>query len=308
MKNLSETVIGLVSEDEYTSSQDQSTYVVRHEEVIHEGTAYDAGIRYEGNDPNNYVTFNGNEEWRIIGVFEGSTIGLEPGKQYTKIIRNTPMYKTWDDCLEDEEALYGENDWENSTLNEYLNSEYLQTLTDVNKIAQYNENYSTWYLRGMDEETHMGDNAYTPDWYLAERITGTPGYKDGVAGDAEATTTGAIGLMYPSDYGYAAYGSNCDNKTSMTLSNYGTMDWDTMEISGCAEVDWLLLEDNSGWLISPYPDYSFGAFIVDGVYGGSVGLGDYVDGEGAVRPVLYLEASVMIASGEGTKANPYKLS
>jgi len=263
----------------------------------------DAGVRYEGKDPDNYVQFNGNEEWRIIGVFEGSTIGLEPGKQYTKIIRSTAKgFREWDECTNFDEDVWAcvdgsaENDWANSTLNEYLNGEYLQSLTTANKIAQYNGNYSTWYLRGMHSETHAGENAYTPDWYLAERITGTPGYKNGVAGDADATTTGAIGLMYPSDYGYAAYGINCDNKTSMTLYNYE---------NGCASVDWLLLENTWEWLISPRPDNAYSAFNVGGgigAYGGDVFSG------AVARPVLYLEADVMIASGSGTKADPYVLS
>jgi len=297
---LSETVIGLVRENDYTSSQDQAIYKVAHEEVMHNGTTYDAGVRYEGKDPDNYVQFNGNEEWRIIGVFEGSTIGLEPGKQYTKIIRSTINgFRDWDYCTNFDEDVFlchdgsAENDWTNSTLKEYLNGEYLESLTDANKIAKYNGNYSTWYLRGLSNTS----TAYTQDWYIGERITGTPGYKNGVAGDADATTTGAIGLMYPSDYGYAAYGSNCDNKTSMTLNNYQ---------GGCAEVDWLLLEDYAEWLISPNPEYSSGVLQADG-FDGSCHIRDVFGGAGA-RPVLYLEADVMIASGTGTKLDPYVLN
>jgi len=136
---LSDEILGLVSNNEYTSSQDGTKYVVKHEEVRYEGTTYDAGVRYEGNAPDNYITFNGNEEWRIIGTFEGSTIGLEPGKQYTKIIRNTSMHKLWDCSYwsDDTGACEGnsENDWANSSLNAYLNGEYLSSLTDANKIA-----------------------------------------------------------------------------------------------------------------------------------------------------------------------------
>jgi len=290
-RNLSETIINSVSNNEYTSSQDNTKYVVRHEQVTHEGTTYDAGVRYEGNDPDNYVQFNGNEEWRIIGVFEGSTIGLESGKWYTKIIKSSSIGQMeWDD---------NENDWTNSTLNAYLNGEYLESFTDENKIAKYNGNYSTWYLRGMNSGSH--EKANTLDWYLAERTTGSP------APNVGASTTEAIGIMYPSDYGYAAYGSTCDNKTSMTLYNYGARDWNTMEISGCAEVDWLLLENNYEWLISPYPDDSVGAFVVNGYDGGYVYDDFSVHYESAIRPVLYLEASVEIDTGEGTKASPYIL-
>ena len=52
------STIGMISDNEYTSSQDQSKYIVKHETVTHEGTTYDAGIRYEGKDPNNYIDFN----------------------------------------------------------------------------------------------------------------------------------------------------------------------------------------------------------------------------------------------------------
>jgi len=140
----------------------------------------------------------------------------------------------------------------------------------------------------MGYETH--NVAYTPDWYLAERITGSP------APNAEATTTGAIGLMYPSDYGYAAYGTNCDNKTSMTLNRYD---------QGCGYVDWLLLEGDDEWLISPYPDHSSGAFYVGGGFDGFVGY--FGLASVSVRPVLYLEHDIKVISGSGSKNNPYIL-
>jgi len=315
---LSDSVLALVSNNNYVSSQDQSIYKVVREEVAYNNQTLDAGVRYEGNDPDNYVSFNGDEEWRIIGVFEGSTIGLEPGKQYTKIIRNTSMHKGWDDYYyydsETGEEIYGENDWVNSSLNIFLNGEYLNgnglitkddwgnnvkslLTSSKNKIAMYNGNYSTWYLRGLSSS-----DVYTPDMYIAERITGTPGYKDGVKGAADATTTGAIGIMYPSDFGYAAYGENCDNKTSMTLSNYGTLDWETMETSGCMEVDWLFSENQTEWLIFPRASTSTQALQVS-FEGGLVFAGPLFEAE--VRPVIYLEASVAVFDGTGTKADPY---
>jgi hypothetical protein len=47
-----------------------------------------------------------------------------------------------------------------------------------------------------------------------------------------------------------------------------------------------------------------------GIYGGNGGflIDNGIRYQGAVRPVLYLEASVQIAGGNGSKANPYKLS
>ena len=42
------------------------------------------GYRYEGKNPNNYIWFN-NEYWRIIGVFDSASHGLD-GKNLVKII------------------------------------------------------------------------------------------------------------------------------------------------------------------------------------------------------------------------------
>ena len=302
LKNLSETVIAKVSNTDYISSQENGgVYKVARETVEYEDETLDAGVRFEGLDPDNYVTFNGQTAgWRIIGVFEGSTIGLEPGKQYTKLITTTSIGDyAWDSNLG--------SDWENSTLNAYLNGSYLSSMIDSNKIAQYNGNYSTWYLRGLDSETYK--SAYTPDWYLVERYTGQTGYRDGQQYAAAVSTKAAIGLMYPSDYGYAAYGNFsvenygdvfCDNKTLSVLSDYE---------DGCAEVDWLVqdsIDDHNEWLISPVSDLSGNVFRMHGTGGGFISNG------GAVflndtRPVLYLEADVMTVGGNGSKENPYIL-
>jgi len=287
---LSEEVISKNSDSDYTSSQDGTIYKVVHEEVKYNGKTYDAGVRYEGKNPDNYVTFNGDEEWRIIGTFEGSTIGLEPGKQYTKIISNELIYKIWDEDNGNEEY---ENDWSNSTLYNYLNGEYLSLLSDANKIARYNENYSTWYLRGMTINEHEADGI-TKNWYIAERITGTPGYKNRVKGAAAATTTGAIGLMYPSDYGFAAYGATCDIASSKLY------EWE------CIEVDWLSPTYTREWLISPVPDGYENAYYLYG--DGIVDTSGPIPGDYAVRPTLYLEADIEVAGGTGSKEHPYELA
>jgi len=279
-QTLSETVIGLASEEEYTSSQISyeevwiegpedsgyyeeieyySKYIVKQESVSYEGTTYDAGIRYKGENPDNYVQFNGDEEWRIIGVFEGSTIGLEPGKWYTKIIKSSSIGQMeWDDY---------ENDWTNSTLNQYLNNEYVNSI-DSTKIAQYNGKYSTWYLRSTVDAFHAGD------MYISERITGSVGYRDDEPESADATIESAIAIMYMSDYHYTKYNEG-----------YG----------------WLEIYDEEVWQITPdsneYSRAAFDGAVFDDVYNTR-----------GIRPTLYLEHDVKIAEGNGSQANPYKLS
>ena len=289
---LSETVLALERSEDYTSSQDGSIYRVVNQN----------GVRYEGKDPDNYVWYNCTddndtttcERWRIIGVFDGTDVGLDSSKKYTKIARSTPLetYMSWNST-----SPY-ENDWVNSTLNTYLNGEYLSSLstTAQGMIATYYSKYSLWHLlgpNGSELQTY-----YTPDMYRAERdiTVGTPGYRNGTAGAADAAKEAAIGLMYPSDYGYAAYGTACNNESTETLLNYE---------GSCAAVDWLFSHDWE-WLISPYADNSGIAFYVNG-YRGYVNGVDGVSAENAARPVLYLEADIEVVGGNGSEDSPYEL-
>ena len=282
LKTLSDTVLALESSKDYKSSQDNSIYRVVDQN----------GIRYEGKDPDNYVEYNG-ELWRIIGTFNGSDMNLDPNKEYTKIVRSTPLetYMAWDTG--------GENDWVNSTLNAYLNGEYLSSLstTAQGMIATYNSEYSLWHLRGIEKETSY--TLYASGWYEIERNTGTSGYRGGVAGAADAAKEAAIGLMYPSDYGYAAYGTACNNESTETLFNYE---------GSCEAVDWLLY-DGWEWLISPLADYSDSAFSVYGFDGGYVSDAGYSVGDIylSVRPTLYLSSEVEIVGGNGSEETPYIL-
>ena len=74
----------------------------------------DANIRYEGANPNNYVSFN-DELWRIIGVF-GDNI---------KLVRSEPLGElSWDSSDETINLGYGINEWSQADLKEYLNTKY----------------------------------------------------------------------------------------------------------------------------------------------------------------------------------------
>jgi len=228
----------------------------------------DAGVRFEGKDPNNYVTFNGGEEWRIIGTFEGSTIGLEPGKQYTKLIRSDYI-----------DYMYGDTEsWENSSINQYLNSDYLNSMSDKDKIAKYNNNYGTFYLKSKLRYDVYSDSA--SDWFLIERELGD--YPTG-------SIKSAIGLMYISDYFYAEYGEG--SFPSWLENDYS-------------------VEEGEG---EYYGEYQY---VIN--TGGNDGYLMYINGGGVnwtetpdsytVRPVLYLEADTNILKGTGTKADPYVLN
>ena len=119
----------------------------------------------------------------------------------------------------------------------------------------------------------------------------------------ERTTTweGYVGLIYPSDYGYAVGGearTNCLANTN--LDDYGT--------NNCYTNDWLYNKTSTDqWTMSQYAsssDACFG-FLVSSV--GLVSLNSDSFGF-VVRPALFLKSNVGISGGEGSSTNPYVLS
>ena len=115
------------------------------------------------------------------------------------------------------------------------------------------------------------------------------------------TTTweGYVGLIYPSDYGYAVGGearTNC-------LANTNLYEYKT---NNCYTNDWLH-NSTYQWTLSPYASSS-GAYSVFFVYSdGRVRYG-YASSGYSVRPALFLKSQVKITGGNGSTTNPYTLS
>ena len=219
-------------------------------------------IRYYGKNPNNYVLFN-NELWRIIGVIDGKI----------KIVRNENLgNKAW--------ASNGYNNWNNSSLKSYLNGEYYNSIdgTYKNMISE-----ETYYLGGATQDNYQTLTA--SGYYNAERdstqvYSGNP-----------ASTKQYIGLMYPSDYGYAA-GSSC---LSTALYIYDV---------SCKNSDYLF-SGVTEWLQAPDASNSRTAAIL--ISAGYVSPNDGVLYSRAVRPVLYLTSETQITGGDGSSLNPFEL-
>ena len=110
---------------------------------------------------------------------------------------------------------------------------------------------------------------------------------------------GYVGLMYPSDYGYAA-GNSC--VTGTAPYNYD---------GGCKNKDWLRMTTSSDytngyeWLMSPHSGNSNFAFRVHS--SGYVIHDRNVHLAYSARPVFYLTSTTSIIDGDGTLDNPYIL-
>ena len=252
------------------------------------------GYRYEGKDPNNYIWFN-NELWRIIGVFDENSHG-QSGQNLVKIIRADSIGGlAWHKS--------NTNDWTAASLMNLLNGAYLNSENGTG--GEYCYGYSTSVPAGNCDYTETGINdTYRPmienvTWYLGGHSTQSAtaeafyGYERGttVSSGRPTETTGYIGLMYPSDYGYSVLSSSCARTTNLGSYNNAT----------CAGQSWMYGQGYE-WTITPYSSRSSYVFYVR--YFGYLYSYSAVYGY-AARPVLYLDSSVYVIDGTGTQSDPY---
>ena len=254
------------------------------------------GYRYEGKNPNNYIWFN-NEYWRIIGVFDESSHG-QSNKNLVKIIRADVLDGlAWDKS--------NTNNWNTSSLKSLLNGAYYNAQDGTGSgycignaaVATIISNCDytkkgiqagyrglianvTWYLGG-----YSSIKTTTEAFYGYER--GTTVYSG-----RPTSTTGYIGLMYPSDYGYSVLSSSCARTTN--LDSYGT--------STCAGASWLYGQGYE-WLLTPFSTESMFAFFIGDT--GNLNYEHTVYGYNSFRPVIYLNASVYKIDGDGSLNSPY---
>ena len=282
----------------------------------------DANIRYEGANPNNYVSFN-DELWRIIGVF-GDNIKLVRSEELGKL--------SWDSSDRSVNNGWGVNEWSQADLKEYLNTMYYggtsvtcyvdynnSTTTcptgSLNSTAKSMINNYTWNTGAINEEdtTIANSETYalnTVPFYNAERgsvngkiCTSGTGCNDTV----ERTTTwrGYVALPYVTDWAYAssetACATNMNDGLDAANDNYDNMT--------CKRNNWVHHEstmEEAMWMLSPgaYSDLAGYVWNVDG--GGLVSTGAASSAH-SVFPSVYLNTEVKITSGSGTSSDPYIL-
>ncbi|MGN1374068.1 MAG: hypothetical protein ACI4XK_02005 [Bacilli bacterium] len=152
-----------------------------------------------------------------------------------------------------------------------------------------------WNLGGTASYT-SSSNGLASHWYGYER--GTTVY----SGHAP-TWTGKIGLMYPSDYGYATSGgSTTDRAACLAKEMYN---WKGSDVSDCKNNDYLYKSGYYWWTLAPTSSGAFGVFTVYTV--GFVGRYS-TDNTGEVRPVAFLKSNISITNvGTGTSESPFQL-
>ena len=315
-------------EDGTTGDSGSGVYEVTHSAIPAESSATGSEIpavtdyRYYGPNPNNYICLDMEGQstcpdkhlYRIIG----SIYEEKENTNRLKVIKATPLTDgttnkfSWDyksdgtydniwatitsgnysDSLTSGSQLMellNSGAWVSGTSGSYYNNS--TTATTVNftnyKLSKKAKSYITtsrYYLGGYNKSQGVMTNQfYTYERGTARYDANRPLYWDGY-----------VGLMYTSDYGYAA-GNTC--VTGTEPYNYD---------GECKNKDWLYYSSNHQWLMSPYSDSSYGVFGV--ISSGCVYYNDYSYGVLLVRPVFFLKSNVDMGLGNGTLADPYILS
>ncbi|MGN1374630.1 MAG: hypothetical protein ACI4XK_04960 [Bacilli bacterium] len=152
-----------------------------------------------------------------------------------------------------------------------------------------------WNLGGTANHS-SASNGLASHFYGYER--GTTVY----SGHAP-TWTGKIGLMYPSDYGYATSGgSTTDRAACLAKEMYN---WDGSDVSDCKNNNYLFKNSCHQWTLTPYSSCAYNVFLVS-----SAGyVGDYYAYYAyGVRPVAFLKSNISITNvGTGTSESPFQL-
>ena len=298
-------------------------------------------VRYIGSNPNNYVSIDG-DIWRIIGTMKDVDDGTGNKEDRVKIIKSTSIGSySWDTSERSINNGYGVNEWSQADLMKLLNPGYESetvggslywnnkqgTCYSSNNNATTSCNFTStgikeklknmlgnavWNTGANDGVTYTYNNITTSKFYELERSTNTG--KICTSGDwcndtVERTTTwtGKLGLMYPSDYGYATSGGSTTDRATCLNANLSS--WSFSSVSDCKNNDWLFNGRNQ-WTISPLAN-SFDAGDAGSVFSvssfGSVNLTNARVGYG-VSPVGYLLSNVGVQSGDGSSSNPFELS
>ena len=284
---------------QYTGTQGENS-LYYHNSSLTNG-AGDNSYRYAGasESVNNFVCFGSTETpcptdnlYRTIGVIDGKVKLIKydyatsallgtagdysdsetPNASYYKGILTSIDNYYWNNVTK-------KNTWSESNLNKInLNTNFINNIgsTWANKIAT-----TTWKVGG-----NTFDNIGSSVPSIA--------YQNEIVAPAENTTYDAkIGLMYVSDYGFAASPS----AWTTTLYNYDGNDANGTSIR---TINWMYM-GHYDWMVSRSSGSSDDAFIVSG--GGDVSYNSVSNTRG-VRPSFNLLSSITYVSGSGSAVDP----
>ena len=278
------------------------TKIYHHDANLTNG-AGDNSYRYAGASEavNNFVCFGSNGStcptdnlYRIIGVFGNNVKLIKYDYASSNLLGTDGDYSPGTYSKSEYSTYKGElttiniyfwnkatesNTWSESNLNKVnLNTNFINNIRSewAAKIAE-----TTWNVSGHTTSVVTPKVMYTAEITNASK---TYGPSDGVS---------KIGLMYASDYGFAADQS----AWTSNLINYNG--------AAIKSVNWMYMGFYD-WTISRHAEYSFMAFYVNR-YGNENNSNVFSDNYG-VRPSFSLLPSITYKSGSGTQSDPIRIN
>ena len=259
--------------------------------LIQANAVNENGYRYEGSNPNNYIkmekTDGTKEIWRIIGLFPDGVNGenvIRVRRHYEKNNYPTMAFNS-----------KNENYWDSTSM--------YSTLKDIYSLSNYKNTVN--YVMHLGAASSSSFSLTASGIYTTERGN-TAGATSSTSYESAVQTIGSVGLMYASDFTYAAVESDCTRTT--TLINYD-------EITACHNNNWLYQgSSQTQWTLTTYSNSSY--FIVIVRDDGRVDTRkSSVDGGWptvtistiAYSPVMALKSDVVV-TGSGTQSDPYVMN
>ena len=304
-------------------------YKVTHSAIPAESSATGSEIpavtdyRYYGANPNNYICLDMEGQsicsdkhlYRIIGSIYEENAGtnllkvmkatpLTDGRtsvfswnyssthNYTNIWA-TPTNGNYSNSLSSGSTLMqllNSGAWWNGTTGSYYGGSTMGE-TPLNftnyKLSDKAKSYistSRYYLGGYNNNSPLTNEMYGYERGPLRYDTSRPLYWDGM-----------VGLIYPSDYGYAS-GKLCSDSVSVNSYN-----------DSCKDRNWIFNNSNQ-WLITPRSDSSNLVFYLNST--GTVSIIYIPTPEGAAKrrnvlPTFYITSTTTIVSGTGSIDDPY---
>ena len=290
---------------QYTGTQGENG-LYYHDSSLANG-AGDNSYRYAGSSENvnNFVCFGSTTTpcpednlYRIIGVFEDKVKLIKYDYATSALLGTDGDYE--DSGTPDASIYKGsltsidKYSWNYKAANKRSNTWGTSLLNKTNLNTNYLNNIGTTWSNLIEDATwkvsgHSTHSVTPSEMYTAEITNATKTY-------GPSNGTSKIGLMYVSDYGFAALPS----AWTKTLFNYDGNDANGTLIT---TINWMYMGFYE-WTLTPYSSDGYSVFSLND--SGSLSI-RYATYEYGSRPVLYLKSSVLYAGGSGTKISPITL-
>ena len=295
---------------QYTGTQGENNLYL-HDSTLKNG-AGDGSYRYAGSSDttNNFVCFGYDSTdgscpddylYRMIGSFDdqvklikydyakASLLGTDGDYNYTYVDYEKEVNETYGTNKgTNSKSEIGTYSWNNSAGDSSTNLWSDSRLNKVNLNTNYLNNIGEkWSSKIANHTWKVGGNT----WNKIGDMSASGAYQNEIVSPATNLTYAAkVGLMYVSDYGYAAASS----AWTTSLTDY--------EDSTVLEANWMymgLMEKT----LTPEPQVYSSASTLYLNFMGGIDSEDVKSTE-AIRPVIYLDKTVRYSNGEGTISAP----